>query len=379
MPVQTRTGHQFQASVPLALPLNLHRTASRPFTIVAQREVPLKPTGGVALQTKTIVPQWMFTKGETRLFFCIPLSFVSALFWWNVVGVVAHTALAIITIAVAGWDNIFNGLPELPMYVTKLNSTLSEVASGESGSGQGQFQIVFDRKEVDPLPLGALTLSFFLLSFAFHSISVITSIPDKFEWENRAFCFLPAGVWGSYYYHIAHCTNPLRWVEYSFSASTMILTIAIASFVRDVYLVFALWSLTFCTMTYGYFTEVINKHEETNDPDGRPQRWKLNRDSSNLVVPSMLVPLQRLVPHIIGYVPYAVNLVKVPTPHSTQYRPTLPTHCHGFILGGQTVWIILLHSFLFNAYSGSQGPPEWVKYVRVCADPTHQPINPSTH
>ena len=80
MPVQTRTGHQFQASVSLALPLNLHRTASRPFTIVAQREVPLKPTGGAALQTKTIVPQWMFTE-RTRLFFGFSHSFVSALFW----------------------------------------------------------------------------------------------------------------------------------------------------------------------------------------------------------------------------------------------------------------------------------------------------------
>jgi hypothetical protein len=297
-----KTSLQFSATKPVNL-------GFKTFSLVSQDGQKFTPTGGTVLESATAVPNWL-RDDTTRTLFGMKTSLMTSLFVWNIIGVVAHLSLAIITIAVAAIENpggLDLNLPALPVYVTTMNTTMNirntminnTTMNNTTMNTTMNFDLVFDKTWVDPLPLGWLTVSFFLLSAFFHGFSVFTSMFDYFNWAKPG--FLP-GLWGSYFYHIANCYNPGRWIEYSFSASTMILTIAISSFVRDVYLVFALWTLTFCTMTYGWVTEVINTAEPTK---GRPQLWKLHSGSDDLVVPSFLAPLQRLVPHMIGYVPYA--------------------------------------------------------------------------
>ncbi len=150
----------------------------------------------------------------------------------------------------------------------------SDSASG-SGSGSGPFTLSFGVRPIDPLPvrrasnsnmpnytpslpnihtaaqalceqLGYMTLSFFLLSALFHGVVVITSLPIVRRWRKPSFLF------GYYFTNLNNCGNVWRWVEYSFSASIMIVVIAITSFIRNVYTVWGLFTLCWCSMVFGY-------------------------------------------------------------------------------------------------------------------------------
>lgn len=88
-----------------------------------------------------------------------------------------------------------------------------------------------------------------------------------------------------------------------------------------------------CTQCFGYYTEVLSKPEDLG-PDTRPQRWAINSDSeAGKLIPAIV---QRLAPHLLGYVPYI------------------------------TVWAILGHSFFYNVGGGDgPGPPAFVYIIVV--------------
>lgn len=149
---------------------------------------------------------------------------------------------------------------------------------------------------------------------------------------------LDAACCGHYFNWIHECKAPLRWIEYSISASIMLWTIALTGGLKDVYLLVALAVLCFVTMTYGYFTEALSRPDmqtagyrmiesiktESTSIYGGPTKW-LTRSRWH-----------RLMPHILGYIPYL------------------------------TAYGIILHSFYYNATrlpSTAQGPPEWVERI----------------
>ncbi len=86
------------------------------------------------------------------------------------------------------------------------------------------------------------------------------------------------------------------------------------------------------TMYCGYVTELLSPPEDAGD-DVRPKRWVVR--SGNPDLPPSFVPvfIQRLGPHLIGYVPYLA------------------------------VWVVLGHSFFFNVGDGEQGPPAFVYII----------------
>ncbi len=110
-----------------------------------------------------------------------------------------------------------------------------------------------------------LTASFFILSAFFHLGN--------------------ATLWFKSYIHfLEHQMSPYRWIEYTFSASIMILAVAYGAGVLVDIDLFMLFILISTTMFFGHLTESINRKKLTED------EWVL--------------PLwNRLVPHLLGYVP----------------------------------------------------------------------------
>jgi len=111
----------------------------------------------------------------------------------------------------------------------------------------------------------------------------------------------------------------------------MIVTIAVASGINHVYMIGFIFGLMWCTMTYGYYTEVLSR------PQGRayekPMKWDINSTRFDFefpfLPPWLSATLQRIFPHLMGYVPYSL------------------------------VWVALLHSFFSNVGDG-EGPPAFV-------------------
>ena len=113
----------------------------------------------------------------------------------------------------------------------------------------------------------------------------------------------------------------------------MIITIAVASGVTHVYMIWCMFSLIWCTMCFGYYTEVTSIPEPTGN--AQPEKWKVRApdDAPWCGRDYWLFKVWRLAAHVLGYVPY------------------------------MTVWIILGDSFLGNT-SEDAGPPDFV-YVIV--------------
>ena len=246
----------------------------------------------------------------------------AAFIWWsNVVCAVFHFFLALTSVIVAVSNGSGMDTPRLTVYLTNLtwqaNSTDALVPKNQATEG---------------LYLAHMTLWFFLLSFMAHALIVLGNYKQAFALNDKAARQVTMAT-GWYYKWIHECRQPLRWIEYSFSASLMIITIAVASGVAHVYMIAMVFALMWCTQLFGYYTEVLSRPE----PNGRkkPTQWVI-RDSNPeaLVLPiAGFARLQRLAPHALGYVPYTV------------------------------VWVVLLHSFFYNVGDGG-GPPGFV-YVIV--------------
>lgn len=275
----------------------------------------------------TEVPAWLYD--ET---ICNYFTKASFLWWCNIVCAFFHFVMSVVTIAVTVANNGGMDKPTLSLYLTKLtwvpdatDALLPEYVKG------GKLQLAW------------MTWGFFFLSFFFHFF--IAFCNSKQAWGcydvkcrrittwGEAWHGLPTG-W--YFRNLHECRNPLRWAEYSISASLMIATISIASGVAHTYEIIFIFVLMFVTMTYGYFAEIMSPPLSLG-PSTKPREWLLNDKRPELLVfPPSIVParLQRLAPHLLGYFPYSA------------------------------IWSILMYSFFSNTGDGDNAPPSFV-YVIV--------------
>lgn len=227
-----------------------------------------------------------------------------------------HLGLAIWTVSVAGGGEGGLTTPTLRVYLTNLTwvpDSTNALVPVNVAAGSG-------------LPLAYFTLLFFLLSALAHGTICVGNYCQAFavnykEWREITY-------WtGWYYVWIHNCRQPLRWAEYSFSASVMIITIAIASGVAHLYMIGAIFALIWSTMLFGHFTEALSR-PVSRGPNKRPEKWAIKSCR------------RRLYPHFLGYGPYL------------------------------TAWAILMHSFWWNvsgdaAYSGDGGGPPSFVYIIV--------------
>lgn len=254
-------------------------------------------------QLKT-VPEWLY---EYRCGITIAGIMWSA----NLVCVILHLGLAVATIIAAGGGEGGLATPTLRVYLTNLTwvpDSADALVPVNVAAGQGLY-------------LAHLTLWFFLLSALAHGTICVGNWRQAFavnykEWREITY-------WtGWYYVWIHNCRQPLRWAEYSFSASVMIITIAIASGVAHIYMISAIFALTWSTMLFGHFTEALSR-PVSRGPNKRPEKWAIKSR------------LRRLYPHFLGYGPYL------------------------------TAWGILMHSFFWNVSGDGGGPPSFVYIIVV--------------
>lgn len=95
------------------------------------------------------------------------------------------------------------------------------------------------------------------------------------------------------------------------------------------------FSLLWCTMLFGYYTEVTSPPLSLG-PEEKPKEWLISAARPELLAfPELPATLQRLAPHLLGYGPYI------------------------------TVWAVLFHSFFYNVSDADQGPPAFVYIIVV--------------
>lgn len=208
------------------------------------------------------------------------------------------------------WD-VYGGVL-LPVYRSTLLFTLNEEGEGSTG-WQLIPKYVTAKEEQQTLNLTALTIAFFGLSAFFHFLVCAISVR-----------------WTLYYWWIDGCRNPLRWVEYSISASLMAVIIAFFAGIRSNHLLLALFFLSFSTICFGWVCEALSRPDAASravgvnadgsvrygvDPLARTRhtRWEIGDAHRELLVAGclplptgLLAAMQRLGPHVLGWVPYVV-------------------------------------------------------------------------
>lgn len=174
---------------------------------------------------------------------------------WNAAMATMHLALAIVTMSVGNLEL------RTPVYGTSIGA--QGVGGGNSTAGWELVPEVSERAAYFYLTWAVA--AFFLICALFH-------LGNALLWR------------GLYLRLLAQCYCPSRWIEYSFSASVMILLIAYTTGSIVLNVLVLLFALTFVTMLFGHLHEVICRPASAD-------RW---------AEPSVLWRLQA---HLLGYVP----------------------------------------------------------------------------
>ena len=193
------------------------------------------------------------------------------LLYLNLAGAIAHLALAIVTLAVAGANGDVN-TPIVSTYTIELGyNNQSSDPYIPSVLKYGSFSIPW------------ATFTFFFLSAFAHSIIVVCNWTQMRA--SNAQSARQQGWRGWYLVWLSSAQNPARWLEYFASASVMILLIAVVGGISNVFTLIALYTLIATTQLFGHLAELSNPA----DSDGT---WlKKSR-------------LARLWPSLLGWVPY---------------------------------------------------------------------------
>jgi len=215
------------------------------------------------------------------------------LFKWNIGMCAFHTAFGIATLAVSEL-----GL-RVPLYASNLGI---ETLDGDENAWAYGPEL--------PVRVGWIYLAWAVASFS---------------WLSALFHGGNAFIWRKYYDNaLEQAYAPFRWIEYSVSASVMILILSYISgtVFRDT--IILLFALTFITMTFGHLHEVICRPKNLDE-------WA----ESNV--------LWRLQAHIIGYIPQIfawaivisnfISAAKASTIDSSGEERKMPGFVYGIVFG----------------------------------------------
>ena len=196
----------------------------------------------------------------------------------NWIAVAGHLASAIAMISV--YEKSYS-LPTTETYLNWTRSTCNETSSREvETANDGIFCIKPETSNVCDdcgIDLGWLIISFHLLSFLFQGLAGITDYVDITEliygedWDGYTLTGtedldeeewgedLDKGCCGYKYYNMIHKgKNPLRFIEYGFSAAIMLIAIALVNGVTDINLLASIGVLTGACQICGLVVEYVN-------------------------------------------------------------------------------------------------------------------------
>lgn len=241
-----------------------------------------------------------------------------------------HLVLLVIALISAGTSKA--GLSGAKIVTYDMNITWVPRSEGVSETAYDFIPNLVVYDSTPRISVTWVTVSFFALSAFFHSWPAL-GIPLFAE---------------PYYRWIDECRNPLRWIEYSFSASVMALILAASAGVRSMLLLVAIFVLIWTTMVFGWVNEALSRPDtrgvRAGDPykhwmiryhtpveaqganlaqygslagesvallkdrdsrHGNPNHTDTNQNLSFPALGSFGATLQRLGPFFLGFVPYA--------------------------------------------------------------------------
>jgi hypothetical protein len=155
----------------------------------------------------------------------IPADRSANLFRWNAILAALHLVQAAAILAISFARNPVVTSPVVSTYLRFDEATRHLVAAQRS---------IWD------LPIGPAVALFFLMSATAH------------------FCMaFPARGW--YEAHLARGQNPIRWIEYSFSSSVMIVVIAALAGVQEAGALIAIFGVNAAMIMFGWSMEIANE------------------------------------------------------------------------------------------------------------------------
>ena len=158
----------------------------------------------------------------------IPLDRSTSLFRWNVVLAVLHLVQGLVILAISFAKN--------PVVTSPIVSTYLRFDTATS-------HLVTAQRSIWDLPIGPAVALFFLLSAVAHF--------------SMAF---PARRW--YEAHLGRGQNPIRWIEYSFSSSVMMVVIAALAGVQEIGTLIAIFGVNASMILFGWSMEIANEGRE---------------------------------------------------------------------------------------------------------------------
>jgi hypothetical protein len=158
----------------------------------------------------------------------IPADRSASLFRWNAILAGLHFLQGIVILAIS--------FARDPVVTSPVVSTYLRY-------DEASRHLVTAQRGIWDLPIGPAVAAFFLLSAAAHF--------------TMAF---PARRW--YEAHLARGQNPIRWVEYAFSSSVMIVVIAALAGVQEVGTLIAIFGVNAAMILFGWSMEIANEGRE---------------------------------------------------------------------------------------------------------------------
>ena len=155
----------------------------------------------------------------------IPVDRARSLARWNRILAGLHSAQFLVMLAIAGTAAVF--APFVP--------TVKPILENGAFAGIEQTQV-----QLFSIPLAWVIASFLAMSAIAHAIA---------GWPLRA----------RYEGWLARGMNPLRWVEYAFSSTVMIVAIAYLSYIRDVPALVAIAGCNVAMILFGWSMEAANE------------------------------------------------------------------------------------------------------------------------
>jgi len=162
---------------------------------------------------------------STRAVAAIPVDRSTGLFRWNAVLGVLHFVQFVAILALS--------FAKTPLVTSPVVGTYLRFDASTS-------HLVTAQRSIWDLPIGPAVALFFLMSAVAHFAMA-----------------LPARRW--YEAHLARGQNPIRWIEYSFSSSVMIVVIAALAGVQEVGALIAIFGVNAAMIMFGWSMEIANE------------------------------------------------------------------------------------------------------------------------
>lgn len=179
----------------------------------------------------------------------------------------------------------------------KMHVALYRTEAVWTGSDSNGFNFTTIKSDDQFFYIHTMSSMFFFLSFLAHAVWVVLGQLDL------GYTFL----WS----YLRDCMSYWRWIEYSMSASLMLVCLAVSVAVRDVYILLCVFSLNFVTMLCGFATELFSRPSAASrDGAGNAmsydRKWWQGQASDMIFYHKLQNYMYRMIPHFSGYFPYFV-------------------------------------------------------------------------